>query len=229
MTMPTPSLPDEAIPVYVPVRTDDGRDLRVRPLEATFYARDTAVVARELVGKLLVFGDLAGRIVETEAYLGGHDPASHAAPGPTARNQVMFGPPGRAYVYFIYGMYHCLNAVAHNGAQAGAVLFRAVEPLRGLALMHSRRPTARRQIDLASGPGKLTRAFAIGPEHNGACLTGGAVWIGDPLCAATPSLLVSPRVGIRKAADLPLRFFEANSPFVSATPLNRDALPLPSE
>ena len=99
------------------------RQLHPTALPDDFYARDTETVARELVGKLLLLGGLIGRIVETEAYLGMDDLASHAAPGPTPRNRVMFGPPGRAYVYFIYGMYHCVNAVAHNGVQAGATAF----------------------------------------------------------------------------------------------------------
>lgn len=197
-----------------------------RPLAESFYARPTEVVAPEMIGKLLVLGDLAGRIVETEAYLGMMDSASHAAPGVTARNAVMFGPPGRSYVYFIYGMYHCVNAVAREGREAGAVLIRALEPLTGIARMRERRPTARRWQDLASGPGKLTRALGIGPEHYGLKLFEGPLLLMESAAEERPRIAVSPRVGIRHCADWPLRFFEAENPCVSRTMLNQGAKPL---
>ncbi len=190
-------------------------------LPQSFYERPTAIVARELIGKVLVFGELAGRIVETEAYLGREDAASHAAPGPTARNAVMFGAAGVSYVYFIYGMYFCLNAVAHEKGEAGAVLIRAVEPLCGLAAMRERRPAARRWQDLASGPGKLGRAFNLTRNENGLCLVDGPIRIHNFLEQDALETVVSPRIGIRKCADWQLRFFAAGHPCVSPSPLNR--------
>lgn len=194
-------------------------------LPASFYARPTALVAQDLLGKLLVFDGLVARIVETEAYLGREDAASHAAPGPTARNAVMFGPPGVSYVYFIYGMYFCLNAVAHAGehagAEAGAVLIRAAEPLCGLGTMRERRASARCWQDLASGPGKLTRAFGIGRAENGASLVDGPLRFLDLPGAEALDVAVSPRIGIRKCADWPLRFFALGHPCVTSSRLNR--------
>lgn len=194
-----------------------------RPLDASFYDRATAVVARELIGCQLVCGDVAGRIVETEAYLGPEDLASHAAPGPTTRNAAMFGPSGISYVYFIYGMYYCVNAVAYQGSVAGAVLIRGVEPQSGIEQMFGRRPSAQRWQDLASGPGKLTKAFGIGREHNGLCLAKSPLRILEPGNQVPSEVAVSPRVGIRKCADWPLRFFERGNPCVSRSPLNRSA------
>ncbi|MCU0229399.1 MAG: DNA-3-methyladenine glycosylase [Bryobacterales bacterium] len=185
------------------------------PLERTFYHRSTAVVARELLGKLLVMEDLAGVIVETEAYLGREDGASHAAAGPTARNGVMFGPAGVSYVYFIYGMHYCLNVVAHPEGEAGAVLLRAVEPLCGLERMRERRQKARRPWELTSGPGKLGQAFGIGARHNGLSLAESALRIVPHPAPGGIEIAVSPRIGIRKCADWPLRFFVGGHPCVS--------------
>src|SRR5258708_2195410 len=125
-----------------------------RILPRSFYERPTVEVARDLLGKVLVHGAAAGRIVETEAYLGGDDLASHSARGITPRTKVIFGPPGHAYVYFIYGMYECLNIVAEPDGKAGCVLIRALQPVAGIELMQKRRPAARKIGDLASGPGK---------------------------------------------------------------------------
>src|ERR1044072_886534 len=133
-----------------------------RILPRSFYARPTAEVARGLLGKVLVHGPAAGIIVETEAYPGGDDLASHSARGITNRTRVIFGPPGHAYVYFIYGMYECLNIVAEPEGSPGCVLVRALEPVAGLDVMQRRRPAARKPQDLAGGPGKLTLAMEIG-------------------------------------------------------------------
>src|SRR5438128_839038 len=130
-------------------------------LKRAFYARPPAEVARGLLGKVLVHGRTAGIVVETEAYPGGDDLASHSARGVTDRTRVIFGPPGHAYVYFIYGMYECLNLVCESEGTAGCVLIRALEPVAGLELMRRRRPAARKDEDLASGPGRLTLAMAI--------------------------------------------------------------------
>src|SRR5579871_1186682 len=144
-------------------------------LKRGFYERPTVTVARELLGKVLVHGSTAGVIVETEAYLGGEDLASHSARGITNRTRVIFGPPGHAYVYFIYGMYECLNIVAEPEGKPGCVLIRALEPVAGIEIMRRRRPTARTLHDLASGPGRLTLAMAITRAQNGADMTRGGL------------------------------------------------------
>src|SRR6266581_4888992 len=138
-----------------------------------FYARPTVEVARGLLGKILVHGETEGRIVETEAYLGGDDLAAHSARGITNRTRVIFGPPGHAYVYFIYGMYECLNLVAEPEGTPGCVLIRAIEPVAGIDAMRRRRPAARGIEDLANGPGKLTLAMGITRRHDGADVTRG--------------------------------------------------------
>ena len=163
-------------------------------------------VARALLGKILVRGGTSGRIIETEAYLGEGDGAAHSARGVTPRTRVIFGPPGHAYVYFIYGMYQCLNLVAEPEGKAGCVLIRAVEPLTGIETMQRRRPKARRIEDLANGPGKLTLAFGITMRDNGVDVTRGPITVHDPGIEARFKIVVSPRVGISKSVDLPLRF-----------------------
>jgi DNA-3-methyladenine glycosylase len=180
-----------------------------------FFARPTALVARELIGKVLVHGPAAGMIVETEAYLGLDDKASHASRGPTNRNRVMFGPPGHAYVYFIYGMYECVNAVTEADGTPGAVLIRAVEPLCGIEAMRRRRPQAQSIEDLASGPGKLTIALGITRRLNHADLTGGELTLREWRGAPAGEVDVTPRIGIRHAADWPLRFVMRGNPCCS--------------
>lgn len=187
-------------------------------LPRDFFARPTAQVARELLGKVLVHGRTAGMIVETEAYLGLDDKASHASRGPTNRNRVMFGPPGHAYVYFIYGMYECVNAVTEPDGTPGAVLIRAVEPLCGIETMRRRRPKARSVHDLASGPGKLTLALGITRRLNHADLTSGELTVRGWRGAPPFEIAVTPRIGIREAADWPLRFVVRGHPCCSKTP-----------
>jgi DNA-3-methyladenine glycosylase len=184
-------------------------------LNRQFYSRPAAEVARDLLGKILVHGAASGRIVETEAYLGQGDGAAHSAAGLTPRTRVIFGPPGHAYVYFIYGMYNCLNLVAEREGSAGCVLIRAIEPLTGLAIMRRRRRAARRVEDLANGPGKLTRAFGITLRHNGADVTRGPITVCAPEEDPAVEIAVSKRIGIAKSADLPLRFFVKGNRFVS--------------
>jgi DNA-3-methyladenine glycosylase len=184
-------------------------------LPREFYARPTVDVARELLGKVLVHGRTAGRIVETEAYLGLEDRAAHASRGLTNRTRVLFGPPGHAYVYFIYGMYECLNLVAEPEGIPGCVLIRALEPLAGIERMRRRRPAARRPEDLASGPGKLTRAMGITRKLYGADLTRGPLTVRRLPAEPAFDVAVTPRVGIRHCADWPLRFFIAGNRYVS--------------
>ncbi|NUQ21034.1 MAG: DNA-3-methyladenine glycosylase [Gemmatimonadaceae bacterium] len=189
------------------------------PLPRKFYDRDTAIVSRELLGAVLECrtpeGVASGRIVETEAYMGPHDPACHAAAGLTARTKHLFGPPGVAYVYFIYGMYWCFNAVTREVGHGSAVLVRALEPLDGEDLMRERRPKVKRRVDLTNGPGKLCLALGIVGAHNGGWLDEPPVRIlaGEPVADA--DVVVTPRIGITQAADWPLRFFVDGNPFVS--------------
>ena len=168
-----------------------------------------------MLGKILVHGETAGRIVETEAYLGGDDLASHSARGITNRTRVIFGPPGHAYVYFIYGMYECLNIVAEPEGKPGCVLIRALEPVAGIDIMRSRRPRAKTLHDLASGPGRLTLAMSITRAQNGADLTRGSLVVRAPEHEPEIEILTTPRVGITKCADLPLRYVIKANPFVS--------------
>ena len=184
------------------------------PLPRSFYLRPTVDVARALLGKIIAHGKTSGRIVETEAYLGTDDLAAHSARGPTPRTQVIFGPPAHAYVYFIYGMYECLNLVAEPAGVAGCVLIRALEPLTGIPLMQRRRPAAKSVEDLANGPGKLTRALGIKLKHNGVDVTRGPIVVCDSEMRG-PEIAVSTRIGITKSADLPLRFYVNGNRFVS--------------
>lgn len=184
-------------------------------LPRKFYDRPTVEVSRALLGKVLVHGTTAGIIVETEAYLGGDDLAAHSARGITDRTRVIFGPPGHAYVYFIYGMYECLNLVVEAEGRPGCVLIRAVEPVAGLEIIKRRRPAARKPEDLASGPGKLTLALAITRAQNGADVTRGSLVVREPVEPHAVEIQVTPRIGITKCADLPLRFLIRGNRFVS--------------
>jgi DNA-3-methyladenine glycosylase len=196
-----------------------------RPLLREFYLDPTIEVARALLGKLLVRetpqGRTSGRIVETEAYLEG-DPACHAVlreggrwvTKMTARNRQMFGPPGHAYVYLIYGNHHCLNVVTREEGVAEAVLIRAVEPVEGIELMRRRRGTTD-DLNLASGPGKLTRAFAIDMADNGADLTCSALSIERGREVPPEQVEARPRVGVNEGADQPWRFLIRGSRWVS--------------
>ena len=175
-------------------------------LKRSFYERPTIEVARTLLGKVLVHGETAGIIVETGAYLGGDDLASHSARGVTNRTRVIYGPPGHAYVYLIYGIYECLNIVAESAGQPGCVLVRALEPVAGIEIMRQRRPAVRKLEDLASGPGKLTLALGITRADNGADVTRGSLVVREPTGQRAFEIAVTPRIGIAKCADLPLRF-----------------------
>jgi DNA-3-methyladenine glycosylase len=210
--------------------------LFLKPLPRAFFARDTRRVARELLGKVLVRQAgkirLTARVVEVEAYLGKKDLAAHAAAGKTLRNAVLFGPPGYAYIYFIYGNHYCLNVSCEPDGKAGGVLFRALEPLSGIEEMARARgitlggPAGLRK--LTSGPGRLSEAFSITRERdNGRDLTE------EDLTDQTGSLFLADdgfrpgrirttlRIGITKAVDKPLRYILDGNPFVSGKNLLR--------
>jgi DNA-3-methyladenine glycosylase len=194
-------------------------------LPRSFYDRDPREVSRDLLGKVLVRRVrkkfLAGRIVEVEAYLGTDDPAAHSASGRTARNAILFGPPGYAYVYFIYGNHYCLNVSCLPDGIAGGVLIRALEPLEGIEKMARFRDVEvngpRDLRKLTTGPGRLAQAFGVTRERdNGKNLTDAAsdLFIADD--GYSPDrILITPRVGISKAAERPMRYLIAGNPFVS--------------
>jgi len=175
-------------------------------LNGNFYSRNAVEVARACLGKILIHGKTAGRIIETEAYLGVDDLAAHASRGITPRTKVLFGPPGHAYVYFIYGMHECLNFVCEPEGKAGCVLIRALEPLSGIDIMYRRRKKAKRIQDLASGPGKLTQALAITRALNGSNLVTGPMTVRGLKDEPRIDIDVTPRIGITHCADWPLRF-----------------------
>ena len=188
------------------------------PLPRRFYRRPARVVARDLLGCVLVARRgrtiTAGRVVETEAYLGPEDTASHAAFRPGSR-ALFYGDGGFAYVYLNYGIHCCLNAVAGRFGQPGCVLIRALEPVFGLSVMARRRRVAAHSARLASGPGNLTRALGITLRDNGADLTSGRLTVEPPDGPRTFRIAVGPRVGITRAIDRRLRFWIIGSRFVS--------------
>lgn len=202
------------------------------PLAARFYDRPTEVVARDLLGRVLQSttpdGVTRATIVETEAYTGPEDPACHAAAGLTRRTEHLFGPPGRSYVYFIYGMYWCVNAVTRERGHGSAVLIRAVHPISGMELMHARRPRVRRDRDLSNGPGKLCLAMGIDGDMNGLSLQHGPLVIREGTPVRDEDVVVTPRIGIVQAADWPLRFLVRDDPFVSTTPARFEQWPYDS-
>lgn len=196
---------------------------RTAILSRAFYDRDPRLVGPDLLGKILVRRDgrrlLTGRIVEVEAYLGAEDAAAHSFIGKTARNAVLFGPPGHAYVYFIYGNHFCLNVSCLADGIPGGILFRGVEPIQGMKAMFKLR-----RIDessdlrrLTRGPGRLAAAFGITREgDNGKDLTSSRsdLYVADD-GAAPPEVLITKRIGIKKAADMPLRYIVPGNRFVS--------------
>lgn len=192
------------------------------PLPRDFYARDTELVARDLLGCILECqtpeGIAAGRIVETEAYLGEHDLACHAAAGRTRRTEPLYGPPGTSYVYFIYGVHWCFNAVTREAGLPSAVLVRAIEPVEGLDRMRSRRRAARRDVDLTNGPGKVCAALGIDARHNALPLSRPPILVREGAPVPRNQVVVTPRIGITQSADWPLRWFIADNPYVSRTP-----------
>lgn len=183
-----------------------------------FFARETSTVARELLGKWMVYHNgtftTAGIIVETEAYLGLTDPAAHSFRGKTPRNAVMFGPAGMIYIYFIYGVHYCLNVTTSTPEKPEAVLIRAVEPRVGIDLMMKRRRRTK-ITQLCSGPGKLVQAFGIPKELNGSSAINGPIGFYTNPQEVVKDITVTTRIGIKQAADWPLRFYISHSPYVS--------------
>lgn len=184
-----------------------------RTLEADFFARSVHEVARELIGCRLLYDGVGGTIVEAESYER-DDPACHAYVGLTARTEVIFGPPGHAYVYLSYGIHSLLNFVCEPEGEAAAVLIRALEPSDGLEAMRERRGPRHADAELCSGPGKLTEALGITLADNGADLSRPPFQILPP-SGPPPEVVASPRVGITKAVELPWRFSAAGNRFVS--------------
>ena len=199
-------------PSILAEEADPGRARAGKRLPRDFYARPTLRVARDLLGKVLALETAAStktaRIVEVEAYLGGRDPASHAYRGLTPRTAPMFGPPGRSYVYFVYGMYHCLNVVTESDGVAGAVLLRGAEPLAGF---DDREPRA------LAGPGKLARAFGLTTEHTNLDLVRSILTVRDAPRVAASRVVRSARVGLNEHAtmDKPWRLYVRGSSGVS--------------
>lgn len=222
-----PSVPEERPQTHMKVQDDRGSGAADRAelesathaLTREFFARPTVEVTRDLLGKVIVHQlnghTLAGRIVEAEAYLGRNDPAAHAYRGLTDRTRVLFGPPGHAYVYLIYGMYECLNLVCEPDGTAGCALIRALEPVDGIEEMRRRRPKARRLRDLASGPGKLTLAMGITREHYGRDVTRGSLQVRAFADAPRPEIAAGTRIGISVSKELPLRFCVKDNEYVS--------------
>ena len=194
--------------------------MRSRSLPRAFYDRETLTVAADLIGKVLVHrtkaGVAAGAIVETEAYIGESDPACHAAPGPTTRNEPLYGPPGVAYVYLNYGMHYLVNAVTEAEGSPAAVLIRALEPLEGIDLMRKRRASraAVAEAGLCRGPGNLTKALGISLAQNRLGLTMPPLSIED--WGVSPGKVAwGPRIGIRVGTDRPWRCWVAGHACVS--------------
>jgi DNA-3-methyladenine glycosylase len=196
-------------------------------LKRAFFSRDPVIVARDLLGSVLFYrtpeGLLAGRIVETEAYRGEADPASHAFRGRTARNALMFGAAGHAYVYFSYGVHYCLNVTADGPGVAGAVLLRALEPLAGIEIMR-RRGDHGPEVRLLSGPGKIGRGFGLDLKDNGRDFTRGPLGLATGSLVPDGEVAVTRRIGISRAVELPYRFSVIGSRSVSA---RAPALPSP--
>lgn len=189
------------------------------PLPRRFYNRDTLTVAERLLGKLLVYhspeGELRGKIVETEAYVGEEDPACHAARGPTPRNAIMYGPPGHAYVYFTYGMYYMLNVITEKEGFPAAVLIRALEPVKGIPILQRNRGVTD-FLKLTSGPGKLCQAFRIDSSLNGIDLCGSRLFVEEG-GEKRPKVVWTPRIGISAGLDKLWRCYIAGNRFVSKT------------
>ena len=190
----------------------------MKKLTKDFYTRGAVTVAKDLIGKLLVFKNngkvFSGIIVETEAYTGKNDPASHSYIGKTKRNEVMFEEGGKVYIYFTYGNHYCMNVVTGKKDFGNAVLIRAIEPVLGVEIMHKNRRTDN-LYNLTNGPGKLTQALGIDKSLNGEDLCGDIIFISEPESKIKIKLARSRRIGISKNKEKLYRFYAKNNPFVS--------------
>lgn len=199
-------------------------------LSKTFYKQDTLTVAKSLLGKVLIhnshLGRISGMIVETEAYLGSLDPASHTHRGETIRTRAMFGEPGHAYIYFTYGMYFCFNVVTAPKGTGEGVLIRALQPIDGIDLMYKNRYKTepdinlnnnvnKKVINLTNGPAKLVIAMGVTKDHYGVDLIKSDLQIHEGEMINESNIVTTTRIGIKEAADLPYRFYIKNNPFVS--------------
>lgn len=200
-----------------------NQDFYVKKLKRNFYTRDLQIVAKELLGKILVKKDskttLSGKIVEVEAYDGDIDEASHAYIGKTERTKIMFNEGGYFYVYFTYGTHYCCNVVTGIIGKGTAVLIRAIEPIDGLDVMainrFGRLINEKEKIKLTNGPGKICKAFGISKEHYGIDLTDGNIFIIDMPKIKEEEIIITKRIGIKKSADLKWRYYIKNNPYVS--------------
>ncbi|MBI5404248.1 MAG: DNA-3-methyladenine glycosylase [Ignavibacteriae bacterium] len=195
-------------------------------LTDNFFKRETLKTAKDLLGKVLVKnngkkGILSGKIVETEAYIGEHDPACHAFQKTSGRSSVLYEEGGTIYVYFIYGNYYCFNVVTEKKGTGSAVLIRAVEPLEGIGQMKLNRPGIKSIHDLTNGPSKMCMAFGIGREFNNTRLSAKGIFISEPLGEEKLKIAVSKRIGIVKGAELPYRFFIKDNPYVTKHKFNK--------
>jgi DNA-3-methyladenine glycosylase len=194
-------------------------------IDDKFFENGTIETAKSLLGKIIVKNEgenkyLAGKIVETEAYLGENDPACHAYLKTTGRSRVLYEEAGTIYVYFIYGNYYCFNVVTERKGIGAAVLIRAVEPIEGIDIMKKNRKNVKREFDLTNGPSKFCMAFGIGKEYNEKKLSGSGIFIAKRNLKEKFEIVVSKRIGIVKGADLPYRFFIKNNPYVTKHKFN---------
>lgn len=198
--------------------------IKYKPLPRKFYLQDTITVAKNLLGKIIVKKEgkkfLAGKIVETEAYIGEHDPACHAYQKFTERSSTLYEIGGKIYVYFVYGNYYCFNIVTEEEGKGNAVLIRAVEPLKGIEIMRIRRPKAKSDFELTNGPSKFCLAFDIDDRIHRKDITGNEIFVSLSEKKEKFQIAISKRIGLNVGVDFPYRFFIKDNPFVTKHKFN---------
>lgn len=202
---------------------------KYKPLPRIFYLRDSVTVSRELLGKIIVKKErnklLIAKIVETEAYIGLTDPASHAYNKFTERNKIMYDTGGKVYVYFIYGNYYCFNIVNGLKGEGNATLIRAVEPIEGIEIMKKSRSEVKNELDLTNGPAKLCMAMKIDMTFYGEDVTTeGKIYISEPYGKENFEVITTKRIGLNAGAELPYRFYIKDNPFVTKHKLNKEEI-----